>query len=225
MAKKLISFSGSGGTFPFQFGIAKHIRELKKDYHEDDLIYAGTSAGCLSSLYLALNFKEQQVLETYSFFNSLFDRWWKTSYISWFKNAKKAFWYSCGKDAHRKVSGRLHISISFVGLRGLQNEIVSHFSSSEDLLEAISASCHLPLMFAHPPVTRFRNRWALDGDFTNHLVTMPNMENILFNSREHGFKIHDYLITPNMKKFHRLYDNGYKYAQRSDKLNPLRQSK
>lgn len=68
-------------------------------------------------------------------------------------------------DADTRASGRLRISIT--RLRGWQNWIVDEFHSRADLIDAILASCYIPLYYERP--TRFRGRWCIDGGLTENI--------------------------------------------------------
>ncbi len=68
-------------------------------------------------------------------------------------------------DADRRASGRLRISIT--RLRGWRNWLVDEFHSRTDLIDAILASCYIPLYYERP--TRFRGRWCVDGGLTENI--------------------------------------------------------
>ena len=67
-------------------------------------------------------------------------------------------------DAHQRCSGRLHISITL--LPSLSNKVVSHWSTREDFIWTIVASCCLPVAFMRSvPSTRYG--LSFDGGFSN----------------------------------------------------------
>uniref|UniRef100_A0A1B6L7K1 triacylglycerol lipase n=1 Tax=Graphocephala atropunctata TaxID=36148 RepID=A0A1B6L7K1_9HEMI len=73
------------------------------------------------------------------------------------------------EDAHLKVSGKLHISLT--SLPGFKNVIVSKFYSKEDLIQALLASAFVPFFSgSHPP--KFHGSYYMDGGFSNNLVTL-----------------------------------------------------
>ncbi|NXG57522.1 PLPL1 protein, partial [Hemiprocne comata] len=64
-------------------------------------------------------------------------------------------------DAHQLVSGKLHIIIT--RLRDWRCTVVSEFASREELIQAITCSCYIPLYFGLiPPV--FRGVRYVDGE-------------------------------------------------------------
>ncbi|XP_046394008.1 uncharacterized protein LOC124161840 isoform X2 [Ischnura elegans] len=73
------------------------------------------------------------------------------------------------EDAHIRVSGKLHISLTRV--YDGRNVIVSHFTSKEDLLQALLASSFIP-MFSGILPPRFHGVRYMDGGFSNNLPTL-----------------------------------------------------
>ncbi|XP_078046131.1 brummer isoform X2 [Augochlora pura] len=72
-------------------------------------------------------------------------------------------------DAHIRVSGKLHISLTRV--YDGENVIVSRFSSREDLLQALLASTFIPVFSGlFPP--RFHGIRYIDGGFSDNLPTL-----------------------------------------------------
>lgn len=73
------------------------------------------------------------------------------------------------EDAHLKVSGKLHISLT--RLPGFRNVIVSRFHNKEDLVQALLASSFVPFFSgSHPP--KFHGAYYMDGGFSNNLPTL-----------------------------------------------------
>lgn len=73
------------------------------------------------------------------------------------------------EDAHLKVSGKLHISLT--RLPGFRNVIVSRFYSKEELVQALLASAFVPFFSgSHPP--KFHGAYYMDGGFSNNLPTL-----------------------------------------------------
>ena len=67
-------------------------------------------------------------------------------------------------DAHVRASGRVHVAISRVRpYGGLRVQRVSEFRSREDLIDALMASCHLPLLANGKLTTSFRGKVVIDG--------------------------------------------------------------
>ncbi|XP_053600600.1 uncharacterized protein LOC128669658 [Plodia interpunctella] len=72
-------------------------------------------------------------------------------------------------DVHKIVSGRLHISLTRV--YDGQNVIVSEFPTREDLLQALLASCFVPVFSGMLP-PRFHGIRYMDGGFSDNLPVL-----------------------------------------------------
>ncbi|XP_011136998.1 patatin-like phospholipase domain-containing protein 3 isoform X2 [Harpegnathos saltator] len=72
-------------------------------------------------------------------------------------------------DAHIRVSGKLHISLTRV--YDGKNVIVSQFSSREDLLQALMATSFVPLFSGLLP-PRYHGVRCMDGAFSDNLPTL-----------------------------------------------------
>ncbi|XP_062126060.1 1-acylglycerol-3-phosphate O-acyltransferase Pnpla3-like isoform X1 [Drosophila sulfurigaster albostrigata] len=70
------------------------------------------------------------------------------------------------EDAHKRVNGRLHISLTSV-FDG-QNVIISEFESREEVLQALLCACFIPGFSGILP-PRFRGVRYMDGAFSNNL--------------------------------------------------------
>ncbi len=101
-------------------------------------------------------------------------------------------------DGHRRASGRLHLAVAMLprwlplanrdGGRGASSapaatspwlphvELVSHFSSRDDLIEALLASCHVPWYLDGRAHTAFRGLPAFDGGFIDFLPIPPTSQ-------------------------------------------------
>ncbi|XP_022918776.1 1-acylglycerol-3-phosphate O-acyltransferase Pnpla3-like isoform X2 [Onthophagus taurus] len=73
------------------------------------------------------------------------------------------------EDAHLRVNGRLHISLTRV--HDGKNIILSHFNSREELMQAINASCFIPLFSGLVPPLVNGVRY-IDGGFSDNLPTL-----------------------------------------------------
>ncbi|XP_051169120.1 1-acylglycerol-3-phosphate O-acyltransferase Pnpla3 isoform X2 [Leptopilina boulardi] len=73
------------------------------------------------------------------------------------------------EDAHLRVNGKLHVSLTRV--YDGKNVIVSHFTSKEDLLQALLASSFIPFFSGILP-PRFHGIRYMDGGFSDNLPTL-----------------------------------------------------
>ncbi|MCL4122067.1 UNVERIFIED_CONTAM: hypothetical protein GTU68_057150 [Idotea baltica] len=87
-------------------------------------------------------------------------------------------------DAHLRASGNLFVSVTRV--RDLSNEIVSEWTSREDLIETILCSCFLP-GFSGPHFPSLNGTFYMDGGFTNpQPIPLPRTLKISpFNNTAH----------------------------------------
>lgn len=72
-------------------------------------------------------------------------------------------------DAHERVNGRLHISLTRV--YDGKNVVVSQFNSREDLVQALLCACFIPVFSGLLP-PRFHGVRYMDGAFSDNLPTL-----------------------------------------------------
>lgn len=73
-------------------------------------------------------------------------------------------------DAHTLASGRLFVSVTHSASG--RNQLVSTFTSRDDLIQALLASSFVPVYAGFRPVT-FRGQRFVDGGFTDSLPVLP----------------------------------------------------
>lgn len=77
-------------------------------------------------------------------------------------------------DSYKFASDRLHISITETNIETgtlkafpfLKNSIVSRFSSDEELIKCLLASCYVPFYYETPVI--INNKLCIDGGFSNN---------------------------------------------------------
>lgn len=74
------------------------------------------------------------------------------------------------QDAHQRVEGRLHVSLTHSKTR--RNHIVTSFGSRDELVQALLASSFVPFYAGLKPV-KFQGQTWIDGGFTDSLPIMP----------------------------------------------------
>ena len=83
-------------------------------------------------------------------------------------------------DAHTRSSGRLHVAVSKIKPWGaLKSKRVTRFESRVDLIEALMASCHLPLLSNGSLTASFRGRRVADGGFTDVMPVMRDVKYVV----------------------------------------------
>ncbi|KYO33123.1 hypothetical protein Y1Q_0014920 [Alligator mississippiensis] len=79
-------------------------------------------------------------------------------------NIQKALEKCLPDNAHQLASRRLHIFLTQVS--GLQNVVVSEFSSKEEIIQAVSCSCFIPVYNGYIPPS-FQGVRYIDGAFSS----------------------------------------------------------
>ena len=86
-------------------------------------------------------------------------------------------------DAHERCRGRTFVAVSSVEGRGAlgslglgtpQGQLISEFSSRDDLVSALMTSCHIPLYMDGRMTSTFRGSMHLDGGVTNFIPLPPD---------------------------------------------------
>jgi hypothetical protein len=72
----------------------------------------------------------------------------------------------------------------------LENELISGFENFDDLIGALLSSCHIPL-YCGWPVRRYRNKWCVDGGWTNLTPLPPTSESCKAPARVASFPLLD----------------------------------
>jgi len=77
-------------------------------------------------------------------------------------------------DIHRRASGRVHVGVVWLADPDYRWELVSDFTSRDDVIEALLTSCHVPFWFDGGNLsTRFRGRAAVDGGLSPNFMPAP----------------------------------------------------
>ncbi|KKL21351.1 hypothetical protein LCGC14_2446300, partial [marine sediment metagenome] len=105
-----ISFAGCGGMYHYYLGIAKVLQE---NFYLDNVIFGGTSGGCIPALLLLLEYNIDKV--HYDINRKILDEAadsWLGSLFRWNAIARKHLMEFLDHDTHEKVKGRLYISMT-----------------------------------------------------------------------------------------------------------------
>ncbi|KAJ1454511.1 hypothetical protein M885DRAFT_521793 [Pelagophyceae sp. CCMP2097] len=166
------SFSVSGLLFPYHIGVADRLRE--SGLLSDATPLQGASGGALAACVAAANLPVADALEA-------------SIEIAERCNAKGGgFWnlgpvlravldgsVGCdiiGAETHRVLTDRAspaNVSYTAIGASPFLNKrTAAHFSSRQDLVDVLCASCHIPLYSGLNPVVSVRGELALDGFYS-----------------------------------------------------------
>ena len=163
-----IVFAGSGGMYHYYLGIAKVLQE---NFYLDNVICGGTSGGCFPALLLLLGHNIDKV--HYDINRKILDESansWLGSLFRWNAIVRKHVLDFLDPDTHEKVNGRLFISMT--NIRPFQNEVVSEWESTEDLVDCMQCSSFIPIVFEPKMWHYHRETRYVDGGFTNNKVTV-----------------------------------------------------
>ncbi|XP_019369281.1 PREDICTED: patatin-like phospholipase domain-containing protein 1 [Gavialis gangeticus] len=80
------------------------------------------------------------------------------------RNLQKFLYKTLPENAHQLASGRLHIILTRVSDR--QNVVVSDFGSKEEVIQAVTCSCFIPVYNGYIPPS-FQGVHYIDGSFSS----------------------------------------------------------
>lgn len=167
-----ISFGGAGLNYVYYAGVLQKL--IKEDLLSKDLITHGSSAGSFVAL-AALNHVDgieslpDALAISAKYFNDIssFNKLPFKTNLTTILNQIISIWISSDKDAYKRLSGRLHISISNP-IKG--GRIINEFSSNEEVLSAIHSSCYIPYVLDIPEMKWENSVLNFDGCFTKNTI-------------------------------------------------------
>ncbi|KAH8251132.1 hypothetical protein KR038_005758 [Drosophila bunnanda] len=165
--RRSISLAGCGFLGIYHVGVAVCLRQ-----HAPQLLLeriAGASAGALAACCLICDLPLEGMAGDFLRLVQETRRHSLGAFSPWFNLPEfllDGMHRRLPPDAHRRVSGRLHISLTRVSDR--QNVVMSEFSSRQELLQALMCSCFIPgLSGLVPP--QIRGVRYMDGALSNNL--------------------------------------------------------
>ena len=233
MGQKLdgIVFHGSGGLLYYYMGIAEYIQNY---FDIENLKYCGVSGGCIPAFILSIGIPVKKI--------------WNECFIAWINEKKKInslFTISVFNDesikllikylkmvlsqyaeekAIRDINNKLSIRMSKVLLFGIKQEYINKWSSFDDLLDCIIASCWVPAIFGS--ITRtYKGSEYIDGGFPKSIEDRgPRWLKIKVNTFQ---KINEDIkvllygssldLINSADIANKLYKQGYKDAEKNKK--------
>ena len=165
-----IVFPGCGIFFWWQAGV---VSALAKRLDLDRAQFAGSSGGAISATLAGCGVTDSE--RTYDVALRLCER------EGGFARGPWGLWGIWGDlvrewldellppDADRRCSGRVHILVHRLGDGGRGH--VSEFESRDDLISAVLASVHIPLLMDGSLTARFRGAHCVDPDLTGMFMT------------------------------------------------------
>ncbi|KAJ7557319.1 hypothetical protein O6H91_05G121800 [Diphasiastrum complanatum] len=155
------SFSAAGFLFPYYLG-ATHCL-MQHGYITENTPLAGASAGAIACGAIVGGIPIHEALKA----TKLLAQDCRT-YGTLFKVRdilRVYFNRYLPPDAYLRANGRMRVAITQV-FRSPKGILVDHFTSNEDLINAVLASCFIPGFVAARPCTLFRGSFVIDGGLT-----------------------------------------------------------
>ncbi|XP_074215216.1 patatin-like phospholipase domain-containing protein 4 isoform X1 [Camelus bactrianus] len=169
-----LSFAACGFLGIYHLGAASALRRHGKKLLKDVKAFAGASAGSLvASVLLTAPEKIEECNEfTYKFAEETRRQLLGavTPGYDFMARLRSGMESILPANAHELAHNRLHISITNTKTR--ENDLVSSFSSREDLIKVLLASSFVPVYAGLKPVEYRGQKWV-DGGFTNSLPILP----------------------------------------------------
>ncbi|XP_048053121.1 patatin-like phospholipase domain-containing protein 4 [Megalobrama amblycephala] len=169
-----LSFSGAGFLGAYHFGVVGALLR-----HGDKLLSslkacAGASAGSLAAtIMITAPDKLQHCKEfTYRFASNVRSQRFGavTPGYDFMLELREGIEEILPPNAHQLANERLHISITHS--KTYKNRMVSSFTSREDLIKVLLASCFLPVYAGMKPVEFQGQKW-IDGGISDCLPILP----------------------------------------------------
>ncbi len=216
-----IHFGGCGGSYSYLLGVGSY---LQQNYDLSNVVFSGISGGNIIALLLIL---EMDIDDAFRHINIPFllrlQSYKMKSFYNFIPEFKKELLniINVDKNNYLKACGRLYVNITRVF--PFKNEIISNFTSNEDLIDCILASSHIPV-YSNTLFYTFRNSYYLDGylsaydNFDNHDYFGQNFITLKFNIGTFRVLENHFLFLSTCDKLARQL---YKYGSHDIKSNIL----
>ena len=194
-----ISFGGGAWFVMFHLGVAKYVSEHIKPHLKENLYFCGCSAGSAAATALALdidinNLSNDLILART---NNIFYMCSNAHNVS--KKHIPTNDFVC-----QSASGKLLIGIStYKPLLYFQKAYKSSFSNRDDIIKALKATCHIPLLDGILPIF-IDNKLCYDANITYNWSCLPSFnkpnERVIYvTSKYCDFLSHEGWISPQVK--------------------------
>ncbi|KAH8420643.1 hypothetical protein KR009_012420 [Drosophila setifemur] len=166
-SRRSLSFAGCGFLGIYHVGVAVCLRQQAPQLLLERI--GGASAGALAACCLLCDLPLEIMARDFLRVVQETRRYSLGAFSPWFNLPEcllEGMHRCLPADAHERVSGRLHISLTRVSDR--QNVVMSEFASRHELLQVLLCSCFIPgLSGLVPP--KVRGVRYIDGAFSNNL--------------------------------------------------------
>ncbi len=223
-----LKFNGAGWLFSFYIGVAQCLREYI-DIKNDKIKIAGVSAGSIIATLLILELDFNHIYE------EIIAKYEELKYNPFkMKNILHDVllkYISENDNNFMKLKDKLTIGVSALDILRfrLNNHEINTFENSKNIIDAIKASCHIPIISGILPYI-VNNKYCYDGEMTK-FPDKENMNNIFIDIRSDnsnkicpGIKLPEiWIYYPSdvfiMKSLHKLgYYRTQKYIFENNKI-------
>lgn len=163
----MLCFSFCGWMHFFHFGVVKY---LSTHYDCSKFVFAGSSAGSFIAMCLCVGIPIKKGL--YESTHNL--KLYKKNPFKICSYFYESLYRIMPIDAYKKCNHRLYISLTTYSNYSFQNNIISTYTSKNDVVHAIIASCYIP-PFAG--IYLYQSKY-LDGGLTCRLLNIHKYETI-----------------------------------------------
>ena len=159
--RPVIALPGGGIYFYWNAGVLTYLAER---YELEGCELVGASAGALSVVLVACGVdfrKATEVAYRLAEENGLYDRPLALVGI-WGRLVREWLEELLPEDAHLTCESR--VKVVLLEVFPLNRRAVEEFKSRDDLIEALMASAHIPLLLDYKPFSSFRGKLCIDGE-------------------------------------------------------------
>ncbi|KAI0983255.1 hypothetical protein GJ496_010922 [Pomphorhynchus laevis] len=197
-----LSFSGAGFLGIYHLGVVKAFQDNYPEILDGPII--GTSAGSLTAAAVCCSIPISTCL-----YESL-------HMMRLSSELKASLRRMLPKDAYLKCNNRLYVSLT--SWRSGNNELVNHFDSNDDLIDALACSSHIPIFSGFLP-HKYHGKYYWDGGVSNNCPRLNE-----YTITVSPFSSPSVDICPHVKKTEAhliVYSQGLHYHRTIDNLTRL----
>eukprot|EP01097_Dermamoeba_algensis_P008493 TRINITY_DN5690_c0_g1_i1.p1 TRINITY_DN5690_c0_g1~~TRINITY_DN5690_c0_g1_i1.p1 ORF type:complete len:328 (-),score=60.77 TRINITY_DN5690_c0_g1_i1:62-1045(-) len=211
------SFSGCAWLLSYHVGCGRALRELPLSTR-NNTYFLGSSGGGLIASIVASGSCLDSVMKVIIDMRKRANGSWTGPVGKCSAFVEEGLSSVLVPDAHKKLSGKLFLSLTEIDGWRVKNRIVNHFESKQDLVSLLMASCYVPLYWEKG--VEYQGKTFIDGGFTNNQpVLSPETVTICpYHYSDAHIRpadirssiIEAFLLLPSEDKIRRLEETGYK---------------
>ncbi len=164
-AKPLMYFTGAGVYVWWQLGVAKYIQEHYDRESILDSIAIGASAGSITSSVLLADIDFDKALKLAIALTEKYQVYERKIGFGGLVGTMLDEWLNQMLDDSIDMKNFNNLHISLTPTKVAAPKLVTNFQDKKDLINAIKASCHIPLFLDGRPFAKYRDESVIDGSF------------------------------------------------------------